>query len=70
MTIKEIEKNIRKLPPAERLRIIENVIASLNEPDPAIEKAWGRESDKRLKAYHAGSLKATSLEKVKKRIAP
>lgn len=65
MTIADIKKNILKLPLAQRLNLIENVIASLNEPDPAIERAWGAESDKRLKAYKKGTIKASSLKNVK-----
>ena len=66
MTIIDIEKNILKLPPAQRLRLIENVIASLNKPDPNIERAWAKESDKRLKAYKKGTLKGIDLQNVRK----
>ena len=68
MTIKEIQKNILKLSPTERVRIIDNIIASLDKPDPNIEQAWANESDKRLKAYRKGQIKGIDIEKVKKRI--
>ena len=68
MTIKNIEKNILQLKPVDRIHIIENIIASLNTPDPVIERAWGLESDKRLKAYKNGSIKGVSLETIKKRL--
>jgi len=50
------------LKPAERFIIIESLIKSLDNPDPAIEKAWAQEAEKRLKAYKAGKLKTVSFE--------
>ncbi len=67
MTSKSIERNAVKLPPIKRLRLIECLIASLDKPDPTIERAWAAESDKRLSAYKKGSLKAVSLDSVKRR---
>ncbi len=69
MTIKNIEKNILKLNPLKRIQIIEDIITSLNTPNPAIERAWGIESDKRLKAYKNGKVKGVSFETIKKHLA-
>ena len=69
MTIKAIEKNILQLSPQERIHIVEHILASLNVPDPAIERAWAAESDRRLKAYKKGSIKAIPWETVKKRLS-
>ena len=68
MTIKNIEKNILRLKPIERIHIIENILASLSTPNPAIERAWGLESDKRLKAYKNGKVKGVSFETIKKHL--
>lgn len=68
MTTKNIEKSILQLSPIERIRIVEHILASLDNPDPTIEHAWGVESDKRLKAYKKGTIKGISLETVKKRL--
>ncbi len=67
MTVKNIERNILKLNPLERIRLIESLISSLNKPDPAIERAWATESDKRLMAYKKGSVKGIAWEIVRKR---
>ncbi|MCB9757378.1 MAG: addiction module protein [Candidatus Omnitrophica bacterium] len=67
MTAKNIERSAVKLPPIKRLRLIEILIASLDKPDAAIERTWAAESDKRLTAYKKGSLKAVSLDSVKRR---
>jgi len=69
MTVKNIEKTILQLSPIERIRIVENILASLDQPDPKIERAWGLESDKRLAAYKNGKIKGISLETVIKRLA-
>lgn len=69
MTVKNIEKTILRLSPIERIRIVENILASLDTPDPGIERAWGLESDKRLAAYKNGKVKGISADAVKKRLA-
>ena len=50
------------LKPAERFIVIEALIKSLDNPDPAIEKVWVVEAEKRLKAYKAGKAKTVSFE--------
>ena len=50
------------LKPAERFVVIEALIRSLDNPDPAIEKTWAIEAGKRLKAYKAGKAKTVSFE--------
>lgn len=50
------------LKPAERFIVIEALIRSLDNPDPAIEKTWVIEAEKRLKAYKAGKAKTISFE--------
>ncbi len=67
MTIKSIEKTLFKLPVIKRIHLIESLIASLNKPDPDIERAWGKESDRRLKEYKNGKIKTIDWEIVKKR---
>lgn len=69
MTVRSIEKNILKLSPAQRIHIVENVLASLYEPNPAIERAWGVESDRRLATVRSGKTKGICLEAVRKRFA-
>ena len=58
MTVKSIEKSILQLSPIQRLRMVDNILASLDKPDPSIERAWGRESDRRLAAYRRGEITA------------
>ena len=69
MTIKNIEKDILQLSPKERIHIVEHILASLNTPDPKIEKFWVAESEKRYAAYKSGDIKPISLHSMKKRFA-
>ncbi|MBF0479492.1 MAG: addiction module protein [Candidatus Omnitrophica bacterium] len=69
MTVKNIEKNILQLSPIQRLRMVDNILASLDKPDPEIEREWGVESDKRLAAYKNGKLKGINFETIKKQLA-
>ncbi len=50
------------LKPAEKFIVIEALIKSLDNPDPAIEKIWAQEAEKRLKAFKTGKLKTVSFE--------
>ncbi len=68
MTVKNIEKSILQLSPIQRLRIVDNILASLDKPDQEIERAWGRESDRRLAAYRNGKVKGIDFETIKKRL--
>jgi putative addiction module component (TIGR02574 family) len=54
----------RKLSPAERLELVDDILASLDEPDPNIDKLWVREAEDRLAAYRRGEIKAIPLEQV------
>ena len=68
MTVKNLEKNVLQLNPIDRLHIAESIIASLNEPDPALERAWAKESDRRLAVYKKSKAKAVSFETIKKQL--
>ena len=69
MTVKNIEKSILQLSPIQRLRIVDNILASLDKPDPEIERAWGIESDRRLAAYKNGKVKGINFETIKKHLS-
>lgn len=56
MSHTELLQSARKLPPAERLHLIDALLESLDEPDPVIEAAWLAEAQDRLAAYERGEL--------------
>lgn len=64
MSTAEILESARKLRPVERLQLIDALMDSLDEPDPAIEAAWAAEAQDRLAAYERGELKAAPIEEL------
>ena len=61
MTHTEILESARKLPRVDRLHLIDALLESLDEPDPAIEAAWLAEAQDRLAAYERGELPSADL---------
>jgi len=52
------------LPAVEKARLVDQLLASLDEPDEAIDALWRKEVEDRIRAYHAGELKSVSLADV------
>jgi len=55
------------LPPEERARLAERLLASL-DIDPEIEEAWAKEVAKRLEDWEAGLVESVSWDEAKKRV--
>jgi len=60
----ELASLAAKLPPNERLELVESILATLDKPDPEIAAAWAAEAEDRLAAYKRGELTAVSEEDV------
>jgi len=54
-TVETIEAEALRLPPAERARLVERLIASL-DADPEIEEAWAAEVERRQPEIDSGSV--------------
>jgi len=63
---KSLSARARKLSPSERLELVDDILASLDEPDPNIDKLWAKEAEDRPAAYRRGEIKAIPLEQVLK----
>jgi len=61
---KTLSVQARKLSPSERLELVDDILASIDEPDPNIDRLWAKEAEDRLAAYHRGEIKAIPLEQV------
>ena len=61
---KSILEEALHLRPADRLRLIELLTRSLNEPDEKIEKILAKESEKRYEALKKGKVKTIPLEEI------
>lgn len=55
---------VLQLPQVEKARLMELVHDSMDKPDPTVEMAWAKESDRRFKAYEAGLVKGIPAEKI------
>lgn len=53
-----------KLPANDRAALVENLIHSLDSPDPALDAQWITEAEDRLVAYRSGELSAVDAEQV------
>ena len=56
--VKTLGLEARKLSADERFELVDNILASLHEPDPAIDAAWALEAKDRLEAWRRGELKS------------
>jgi len=61
---KTLSIQARKLSPSERLQLVDDILASLDEPDPNIDRLWAKEAEDRLAAYRRGEIKAIPLGQV------
>ena len=61
---KTLSVQARKLSPSERLELVADILASLDEPDPNIDRLWTKEAEDRLAAFRRGEIKAIPLEQV------
>lgn len=51
---KTVSAEARKLSPAERIELIDDILSSLDEPDAEIDRLWAKEAEERLAAYRRG----------------
>ncbi|SJM90874.1 conserved hypothetical protein [Crenothrix polyspora] len=60
----ELYQQANQLPPLEKLRLAELLLADLDVPDPEIDAIWRDEAQKRWQAYQLEELKMVSYEVV------
>lgn len=66
-TPEALSARARNLSPTERLELVDQILASLDETDPAIDQLWAREAEDRLAAYRRGEIRAIPLSDVLKK---
>ena len=63
--VSELVKRGRELPPAERERLVDELLESLNEPAASeLDAAWNTEIDRRLVEFDSGAVHAISADEV------
>ena len=61
--VKRLTEEIRKLPSEEQADLIDELIVlTYRKPDPAIDKAWVDEAERRIDARDQGETQAISYE--------
>ena len=53
-----------KLDPAERFELVDQVLHSLDKPDPEIDRVWLEEAERRLAAHRSGKTKGIPAEEI------
>jgi putative addiction module component (TIGR02574 family) len=64
MNTKELIDAALKLSPAERFVLIDELLHSLDCPDPELDRIWIEEAEYRLTAYRSGQVKGIPAKDV------
>jgi len=63
-TAEKILKEALNLPAKERAAVAEELLSSLDKPDPEIDRLWAQEAEARIDAAERGEVKMVSEEDV------
>ena len=63
-TPEDILKEAISLRPLDQAKLVDQLIAALDTPDPELDKLWADEAESRLDAFKRGKLKSIALEDV------
>ena len=69
-SVELLARKATTLEPADRLRLVEAILFSLDKADPDIEQGWIAEAEARYEAHRRGELQAVDWEETKKRFQP
>ena len=59
-----ITEEVERLPVPDRVRLVEFLLATLDKPDPDIDRAWAEECEQRLDRYLRGETTSLDSEEV------
>ncbi len=65
--IDTILTEISPLRPVEKLRLVDEILNSLNSPNTEIDKLWEQEVESRVDAYDAGKISSVTASEVFKK---
>ena len=63
-TPEEILKEAISLRPLDQAKLVDQLIACLDTPDPELDKVWAEEAESRLDAFKNGELKSITLKNI------
>ena len=52
--VQELGKEARKLSPAERIQLVDEILSSLDQTNPTLDSSWAAEVEDRIAAYRRG----------------
>jgi putative addiction module component (TIGR02574 family) len=64
MSTKTLIDTALKLPPEERFTLIDELLHSLDRPDPELDRIWIEEAERRLAAYRSGRVQGVPAEDI------
>jgi putative addiction module component (TIGR02574 family) len=64
MNTKALIDTALKLPPDERFALIDELMHSLDRPDPDLDRIWIEEAERRLAAYRSGRVQGVPAEDI------
>jgi len=62
--VEELARKARALPPEDRVRLAEELLATVQEVDPEVEAAWDEEIRRRIAEIDSGKAKLIPAEEV------
>lgn len=62
--VEELSRQARALPPEERVRLAEEILATVQATDPEVEAAWDDELRRRIAEIDAGTAKLIPADEV------
>lgn len=60
----QIAEIAKKLPPSERAQLVDELLASLDQPDQALDELWLQECQARLQALEKGEMQWEDFDQV------
>lgn len=67
---KALGAQARELSPQDRIALVEDVLDSLDQADPTIDRRWAQEAGERLAAYRRGEITAKDLSDIIAKYGP
>lgn len=62
--VEELSHKARALPPEDRVRLAEELLASVQEPDAEVDAAWAEEIKRRIAEIDSGKAKLVPADEV------
>lgn len=62
--VEELSHKARALPPEDRVRLAEELLASIQEPDAEVDAAWAEEIKRRIAEIDSGKAKLIPADEV------